>query len=363
MRKLATIRTIAEIRPIPEADRIEVAQIDGWEVIISKKDNFSQGDKVVYIEIDSKMPATPEYEFLKSRKYVVKTIKMRGQISQGLVLPLAVLPPGNYKVGDDVTEILGITKHDPEAEQESTVISENKKKSRNPIIKFLMRFKWFRKIYLKPSVKDTFPNWIKKTDEERIQNMTRLFEKLKRDKTVLSVTEKVDGTSATFFLKKVGKNKYEFGVCSRNKRLVTEDNSYYWNVARKFKIKETLQTLIGGLDWIVLQGEITGEGIQGNKYPMDGGERFWAFNLISPEGKLTTEEMQRILLHYGIYTVPIFDDKFVIPEDWEISDLVHYVQGKSQIYPREREGCVFRNVEQNISFKCINPEFLIKNDL
>lgn len=279
------------------------------------------------------MPKTPEYDFLKSRRYVVKTIKLRGQVSQGLVLPLAVLPPGDYKIGDDVTEILGVTKYDPEAEQENAVVSENKKKSRNPIIKFLMRFKWFRKIYLKPSVKDTFPNWIKKTDEERIQNMTRLFEKLKRDKTVLSVTEKVDGTSATFFLKKVGKNKYEFGVCSRNKRLVTEDNSYYWNVARKFKIKETLQTLIGGLDWIVLQGEITGE------------------------------EMQRTLLHYGIYIVPIFDDKFVIPEDWEISDLVHYVQGKSQIYPREREGCVFRNVEQNISFKCINPEFLIKNDL
>lgn len=334
MRKLATIRTIANIKPIPNADRIEVAQIDGWEVIISKSDNFSQGgDKVVYIEIDSKMPKTPEYDFLKSRRYVVKTIKLRGQVSQGLVLPLAVLPPGDYKIGDDVTEILGVTKYDPEAEQENAVVSENKKKSRNPIIKFLMRFKWFRKIYLKPSVKDTFPNWIKKTDEERIQNMTRLFEKLKRDKTVLSVTEKVDGTSATFFLKKVGKNKYEFGVCSRNKRLVTEDNSYYWNVARKFKIKETLQTLIGGLDWIVLQGEITGE------------------------------EMQRTLLHYGIYIVPIFDDKFVIPEDWEISDLVHYVQGKSQIYPREREGCVFRNVEQNISFKCINPEFLIKNDL
>ena len=335
MRKLATIRTIANIKPIPNADRIEVAQIDGWEVIISKSDNFSQGDKVVYIEIDSKMPKTPEYDFLKSRRYVVKTIKLRGQVSQGLVLPLAVLPPGDYKIGDDVTEILGVTKYDPEAEQENAVVSENKKKSRNPIIKFLMRFKWFRKIYLKPSVKDTFPNWIKKTDEERIQKMTRLFEKLKRDKTVLSVTEKVDGTSATFFLKKVGKNKYEFGVCSRNKRLVTEDNSYYWNVARKFKIKETLQTLIGGLDWIVLQGE----------------------------GKLTTEEMQRTLLHYGIYIVPIFDDKFVIPEDWEISDLVHYVQGKSQIYPREREGCVFRNVEQNISFKCINPEFLIKNDL
>ena len=361
MRKLATIRTIANIKPIPNADRIEVAQIDGWEVIISKSDNFSQGDKVVYIEIDSKMPKTPEYDFLKSRRYVVKTIKLRGQVSQGLVLPLAVLPPGDYKVGDDVTEILGVTKHDPEAEQENAIVAENKK--RNPIIKYFMRFKWFRKLVVKRAAKDKFPDWIKKTDEERIQNKTGLFEQLKANKTQLSVTEKVDGTSATYFLKKVKKNKYEFGVCSRNRRLAKEDTSYYWNVERKYKINEALRKLIGNLDWIVLQGEITGEKIQGNKYPMDGGERFWAFNLISPEGKLTTEEMQRTLLHYGIYIVPIFDDKFVIPEDWEISDLVHYVQGKSQIYPREREGCVFRNVEQNISFKCINPEFLIKNDL
>ena len=361
MRKLATIRTIANIKPIPNADRIEVAQIDGWEVIISKSDNFSQGDKVVYIEIDSKMPKTPEYDFLKSRKYVVKTIKLRGQVSQGLVLPLAVLPPGNYKVGDDVTEILGVTKYDPEAEQENAIVAENKKQ--NPIIKYFMRFKWFRKLVIKRTAKGKFPDWIKKTDEERIQNKTGLFEQLKANKTQLSVTEKVDGTSATYFLKKVKKNKYEFGVCSRNQRLTKEDASYYWNVARKYKIKEALRKLIGNLDWIVLQGEITGEKIQGNKYPMDGGERFWAFNLISPEGKLTTEEMQRALLHHGIYTVPIFDNKFVIPEEWEISDIVHYVQGKSQIYPREREGCVFRNVEQDISFKCINPEFLIRNDM
>lgn len=84
MRKLATIREIAEIKPIPDADRIEVARIDGWEVVVSKKDNFHVGDRVVYVEIDSKMPETPEYEFLKSRKYVVKTIVMRGQVSQGL---------------------------------------------------------------------------------------------------------------------------------------------------------------------------------------------------------------------------------------------------------------------------------------
>ena len=113
----------------------------------------------------------------------------------------------------------------------------------------------------------------------------------------------------------------------------------------------------------VLQGEITGEGIQGNKYPMDGGERFWAFNLITPEGKCTTEEMVGTLAHYGISTVPIVDSEYVIPENSTIADLVQYVQGKSQIHPREREGCVFRNIEKNISFKCINPIFLIKNDL
>lgn len=113
MRKLATIREIAEIKPIPDADRIEVARIDGWEVVVSKKDNFHVGDRVVYVEIDSKMPETPEYEFLKSRKYVVKTIVMRGQVSQGLVMPLSVLPIGEYKLGQDVTGILGITKYDP----------------------------------------------------------------------------------------------------------------------------------------------------------------------------------------------------------------------------------------------------------
>jgi len=362
MRKLATIRTIADIRPIPDADKIEIAQIDGWTCVVAKKDNFKVGDKVVYIEIDSKMPQTPEYEFLKSRKYVVKTIKLRGQISQGLVLPLVVLPEGNYNVGDDVTDILGVTKYDPEAEQENAIVSNNQKKSKNPIINFMMRFEWFRKFYIKPSVKAGFPDWIKKTDEERIQNKVELFEKLKNDGTPLSVTEKVDGTSATYFLRRIKRNKYEFGVCSRNRRLVTEDNSYYWNVARKFKIEEVMKNLIGNLDWLVLQGEITGEGIQGNKYPMSGGERFWAFNLISTDGKVTTEEMQRILPRYGIYTVPIVDSQYVIPADSTIDDMIKYVQGKSMIHPREREGCVFRNVEKGISFKCINNLFLLKND-
>lgn len=367
MRKLATIREIAEIKPIPEADRIEVARVDGWEVVVSKKDNLRVGDKVVYIEIDSKMPETPEYEFLKSRKYIVKTIVMRGQVSQGLILPLSVLPDGDYKLGQDVTELMGITKYDSQLDEENAIIEENKKNARNPIIKRLLRYAWFRKIFLKPSNKTDFPNWIKKTDEERIQNMPRLYEKLKEKNIKLTVTEKVDGSSGTYFLRKIerkgflkkfGKPKYEFGVCSRNRRLPQPDNSYYWKAATKYKIRNALEALIGDEDFIILQGEVTGKGIQGNKYKDD--LSFWAFNLITPSKKYDTLEMQQALIPYGIYTVPIARLDYQVTGDF--ADMVEYVKGKSQIVDREREGCVFRNIDENISFKCINPDFLLKNN-
>lgn len=371
MRKLATIRTISDITPIANADKIEVAHVDGWQVVV-KKDEFKVGDKVVYVEIDSKMPEKPEYSFLESRKYVVKTIKLRGQISQGLILPLSVLPDGKYNEGKDVTNILGITKYDPEAEVENSVVGRNQKKQ-NGFLSFMLKSKYFRRIYFKifkkKKVSGKFPEWIHKTDEERIQNLTKLFEFLKENKIALSQTEKIDGTSATYFLrrtndKKKKRPKYEFGVCSRNLRLTTEDDSYYWKVARKYNIENVLKELISGYDYIILQGEITGDGIQKNKYPAKGGERFWAFNLIYPDDvKITTDGMKNILEKFGISTVPIIGE-FTIPDGWEISDLVKHVEGKSVVNPQiEREGIVFRNVANNVSFKCINNKFLIKNDL
>ena len=117
MRHLATIRKIKEIRPIPNADRIEVAVIDGWEVVVNKSDGFIAGDLVIYIEIDSVLPDRPEFEFMRKYKFRVKTIKLRGQVSQGLVLPMTIqgLPKGEYKLGQDITDLLGIKKYDPEA--------------------------------------------------------------------------------------------------------------------------------------------------------------------------------------------------------------------------------------------------------
>ena len=110
-RKLAYITVIDEIKPIPNADKIELARVGGWQVVVSKEDNYKVGDKVIYIEIDSRVPSDKEcFAFLQDRKYKVKSIKLRGQVSQGLIMPLSILPNKEYELYDDVTDILGIEK-------------------------------------------------------------------------------------------------------------------------------------------------------------------------------------------------------------------------------------------------------------
>lgn len=354
MRKLATIRQITDIKPIANADSIEVAVVDGWECVVKKSECFNIGDQIVYIEIDSIVPDRPEFEFLRDRKFKVKTIKLRGQISQGLVLPMSILPSGKYIIGDDVTDILGIKKYDPEAEQELKLLTSTQDKVTNPIIKFLLRFKWFRKLYIKPK-KGGFPAWIVKTDEERIQNKTKMFEIEKDLGTKFIATEKIDGQSATYYLEKNGR-KYEFGVCSRNIHITKPDNSSYWTIAREQGIESVLRSLIGSNDRIVLQGEIIGLGIQGNKYNVNGYD-FYAFNLIYPNKKVPTNEMAEILHEYGIQTVPILDTNVSLKNT--IQEMVDYAKGNSVLNKTKREGLVLRNYERNISFKVINPEFLL----
>lgn len=356
MRQLATIRTIASTRPIQGADRIEVAQVDGWECVV-KKGEFEVGQQIVYVEVDSVMPERPEFEFLRDRKFRVRTIKLRGQVSQGLVLPLDILPAGNYKLGDDVTELLGVTKYDPQAQQEALLLTKQPKTPTNPVVKFLMRFKWYRRLFMKPKRKGGFPDWIVKTDETRIQNLTTLFDIERKKGTLFSVTEKVDGQSATYFLQKISRRKYEFGVCSRNIRLGTPDNSSYWTIARKYDIENVLKKLIGEYQTIVLQGEICGDGIQGNKYHISGYD-FFAFNLIYPDHKCTTAEIKETLAPFGIKSVPIVEEGKALPET--IAELVEYSKGKSVVRKEQkREGIVMRNVQNNISFKVINPDFLL----
>lgn len=355
MRKLATIREISDIRPIEGADRIVVAQVDGWECVV-QKDEFHVGQHIVYVEVDSVVPERPEFEFLRDRKFRVRTIKLRGQVSQGLVLPLSVLPNGTKcDLGDDVTDALGIKKYDPEAQQEALLIQPKKPKSK--FEKFMMRFKWYRKLFMKPKRKGGFPDWIVKTDETRIQNLTTLFEVERKKGTKFSVTEKMDGQSVTYYLRKVSRRKYEFGVCSRNIYLGTPDNSSYWTIARKYNIENVLKQLIGEHETIVLQGEICGNGIQGNKYHISDYDLF-VFNLIFPDRKCTTAEIAELIKPFGLKSVPIVDEDMTLPDT--IAELVEYSKGRSVVRKEQkREGVVVRNIQNNISFKVINPDFLL----
>ncbi len=355
MRKLATVRKISNIKSIPNADRIEVCVVDGWEVVC-KKDEFNVGDLIIFVEIDSIVPERPEFEFLRERKFRVKTIKLRKQVSQGLVLPLSILPQGNYNLDDDVTDILGVKKYDPEGELEQQLITKEVKKVKNPIIRLMLKFKWFRKLYLPKKEFKGFPTWIAKTDEDRIQNKTIMFETEKELGTKFIVTEKLDGQSATYFLERI-KGKLKFGVCSRNVNLSNDpNNSSYWTIARDLHIKEILEQLIGNAERIVLQGEIIGEAIQGNKYKIKGYD-FYAFNLIIDGEKIHTVKMEEILRDYCIETVPILENNFILKDT--IAEMVEYSKGNSVLLKAKREGVVIRNYDRNISFKVINPEFLL----
>jgi hypothetical protein len=362
-RKLASIQRIVSLDPIPDADKIQKATVLGWEVVVAKSENHQVGDLVCYIEVDSIVPDRPEFEFLRERKFRVRTIKLRKQVSQGLIMPLTILPGdfAGYQEGSDVTNVLGIKKYDPEGDKEQKLLDEKAARSKNKLNKFLLRYPWYRRLFsaFMPK-KASWPKFIKKTDEDRIQLFPGICEREKD--TFFQVTEKLDGQSATYFLVKNKKKflwfgeDYIFGVCSRNLLLPKPDNSSYWTIAKQLNIKDALLELIGDNDYVVLQGEIIGEGIQGNKYKIKG-YSFYAFNLIFPTLSWSASEM-KALNFLGIKQVPLLTQHFrlkpTIPEN------VEYAKGKSEIADTLREGVVVRNYGKNISFKIINPDFLLK---
>lgn len=362
MRRLATIQKIANIVPVENSDSLDCLTIQGWEVV-SKRGTFKTGDLCVYFEIDSIVPDKPEFEFLRNKKFRIRTIKLRGQVSQGLAIPLdECLPENSYCENQDVTDIIGVTKYDPQHDAELKMFAEQAIRNNNKLNKFLMKFPWYRKLMFKPK-KLSFPNFIRKTDETRVQNLPDVFETEKDTK--FEVTCKIDGCSISLFLVKNRKRflwfgkKYIFGVCSRNIHLVKPDNSHYWLIAKQFNIESTLKDLIGDNDYVVLQGEIIGTNIQGNKYKVNQYD-LYAFNLIfSKDNKtLDTVTMSEMLMPYGIKTVPILETGFKLTT---INELIKYSNGKSVLNPNVmREGIVVRNRDKNISFKVISPEFLLK---
>jgi len=366
-RKLVHIEKIIKLEPIEGADRIEKATILGWEVVV-KKGEFKEGELVCYFEIDYLLPEKPEFEFMRERKFRVRTIKLRKQVSQGLCLPISILPYKEYKEGDDVTELLGVTKYltpCEKAERERVVQKANK------LQKFMMRYSWFRRLFLSRAKVNGFPYWICKTDEPRLQSMPQVIEQFK-DKVVY-ITEKIDYQSVTFTGKIMPKfggllgrlipiKKYRFVVCSRN--FTTNDqNSLYWKVARKYKIEEILKEN----PHITIQGEQGDPSVQGNKYGLKE-PRLWIFNIVDHEKNwlYNWQEMKDFCEKYNLETVPLIDIDIKLSSLGEnVQDFVTYSQGQSVIAPIMREGIVVRCVEngqKTLSFKVINPDFLLKYD-
>lgn len=238
--KLASIQVITDIRSIEGADRIEAATVLGYQTVV-KKGEFRPGDLCVWHEPDTVATQKPEYEFLRKQGFRLKVSRFKGQVSQGLALPLAVLPSASYAVGDDVTELTGIRKYEKP-------LSPN----------------------LVGVAKGAFPSWIPKTDEPNLRSFPEALGEFTGRECV--ITQKVDGTSGTYYLR-----GGEFGVCTRNLELLDDPASLFWRVAQEHRLREALATLGGDF---ALQGEVHGAGIQGNHLSLKG-VSFAAFNLFN----------------------------------------------------------------------------------
>lgn len=366
-RKLASIQTIESLTSIEGADSIEKARILGWDVVV-KKGDFKQGDLCCYCEIDSILPERSEFEFLRNKKFRIRTIKLRGQISQGIAFPLSILKGKKYKIGADVTKELGILKHESDDERRDRIDAERRG---TWFTRFWKKLKWTIGIGKRRKVTKGWPSFIPHTDETRLQAVPEVLKEIENKEVY--ITTKIDGTSGTFFLR--GK---EYGVCSRHVRQNPDivAGNVYVQASKKYKIEEGLRRLGKNL---AIQGEIAGiseegEGIkgkvlQGNKLGLKELKLF-VFNVwdIDKACYLGFFDMKRIIDELGLEMVPFLSRACISNqsiEDW--------VQRASDVYYRfnevtPAEGIVVRPVEETyskvlkgrLSFKVINPKFLLK---
>lgn len=378
-RALAYITTLDEIKPIENYDRVEHGRVGGWWCIINKNDNMQVGDKVVYFEVDSKVPENDErFAFLEKRHYKIKTLKMCRVLSQGLIMPISAFPELEGKdVGTDVTDLLKITyaeaednarkNGNPNAKYES-MKARHKKLFKKPWAKWMMKRAWGRKImfFFFGKKKDNprgFPTFISKTDEERVENQPW---RVGDGKTYIC-TEKLDGTSCTYALERKGKNKFEFYVCSRNVRQKDEtqscyhDHNIYWDLAFKYDIEKHLKSYLNlkpMCKWVAIQGEGVGN-VQGNPLKLKEDD-LYVFNFKdSIVGRWDSVKAKNFVeTNYGMKWVPIIGE-VKMPDTME--ELKALADGPSVVNPDVmREGYVYRSLDGQDSFKNVSNQYLLK---
>ena len=330
MRKMATIRKIDALRPIEGADAIETAIVGGWTCVV-KKGEYTAGDLAVYCEIDSFIPTTIAPFLTKPGQYAktfegvegerLRTVKLRGQLSQGLLLPYAICGKICTE-GEDVSELLGITKY------EAPIPAE-----------------------LAGEVKGMFPSVIPKTDQERIQNLSAELEVWKTENLSWEVTEKLDGSSMTVYV-----IDGDVGVCSRNLDLKHNIDNSLWRAAYKHELPAKLANI--GRN-IAVQGELIGNGIQGNKYQIRD-QDFYVYDIydIDAGRYFTPAERLAFVTEYKLNHCPVLD---TVVLTHSVDMLLSLAEGKAVLNPKqEREGLVFKCNEKQVSFKAISNKFLLK---
>lgn len=347
MRKLASIQVIDDILPIENADSLECAVIGGWKVVV-RKGEYQPKDFVVYCEVDAFIPTTlapfltregqqpKEYQGILGER--LKTKKIRGQISQGLILPTYRVPGLDDIVciidkdrvsipvteGQDVSELLGIVKWVPPVDAS-----------------------------LQGTSRGNFPYFFNKTDQERVQNIKKEVRRSAEDNEPFEVTEKLDGSSMSVYI-------YQgvFGVCSRNIDLAEDKNNTYWKVAWQLNLEKILYELGDG--WVI-QGELVGPKIQGNPYKLDD-VKFYIFDIfdINNQKYLTAKDRYEITDLFQLEHVPIVNKATFIDSD--IDKILAVSEGKSRLNEEtEREGLVYKSLQNtDFSFKVISNKFLIK---
>lgn len=401
-RELCYVVRVDEIKPIEGRDRVECAVVGGWTIMV-RKGQFQPGSLGIYFEIDSQVPEKEPFMFLEAKKFKIKTQKYKtpdGQFwSQGLLMgaedfgwttaerksdtcsTCIVDSDGVAHYVDDESRFL--TKQlnviyavaEDNSRKAGSVDKYKKMAQRNGKLfahqpfRWLMRHEWGKKLLFvffgkKKDKKGGWPEWVAKTDEERVQNMPWIL----ADKSEWIATEKIDGTSTTFTMKR-GKrrNQYDFYICSRNvvfdkpDKQCFYDSNVYVEMAEKYNVESVLHQILENrpdLDWVTLQGETYGAGIQKRDYSLKDHD-FVGFNFItSASGRWNSVDAKKLMNGFGIPWVPIVDEHFILPDT--VEELLTIATDKSVIDGGMREGLVFRSQDGAKSFKAVSNEFLMK---
>lgn len=353
-RVLAKVVTIDEVHKHPNADSLDICTIGGWEVV-AKIGEYKPNDVAIYCEVDSWIPKEVAGFLFKGRSYNgvegerLRTIKLRGSLSQGLLLPLSILHDLAFDFVDDEGEAV----YTPADYKDFEVVGSD-------VTDFLGIQKWEKPLpaCLGGLAKGNFPSFIPKTDQERVQNLSRTLEKYWGE--VFEATLKLDGSSCTIYFD----DHHGSGVCSRNLNLVESEGNAFWQAARKYEIIEKLidYNIRTGHN-LAVQGEVIAPNIQGNYEKVQELE-FYAFDVydITAQRYLLPEERRWVLEHLNIPQVPVFEWKWALDDTWNVAQILEIAEGNGMNKGVSREGLVFKHHKSDFSFKAISNAYLLKAD-